>query len=138
MKTIRICSIVIASFALTGAMPAVAGLAPPSAPRPGAQVIMAEADVSVADRATYAQKAQAELQQWRVKLDQFGERAKADSNETRKSMSEDLNKAWTKARDASARLETASAADWESAKAAFKKASDELAALWAKVRAEVK
>ncbi|MGO8738898.1 hypothetical protein [Rhodoblastus sp.] len=99
---------------------------------------MAEAGASSADRATYAQKARAELQEWRVKLDRFGESAKAGSNEARKSASEDLNKAWTKARDASARLGTAAAADWESAKASFKKATDELAAMWAKVRAEVK
>ena len=137
MKAIRVCSIAIASFAVIGALPAVAGLAP-SAPRPAAQVKMAEADASAADRATYAQKARADLQEWRVKLDQFGESAKADSGAARKTASEDLNKAWTKAKDASARLETAGAADWESAKASFKKATDELAAMWAKVRAEVK
>ena len=137
MKAMRICSIALASFAVTGALPAAAGLAP-SAPHPAAQVKMAEADASAADRATYAQKARADLQAWRVKLDQFGERAKAESNAARKTASEDLNKAWTKAKEASARLETAGAADWESAKAAFKKASDQLAALWAKVRAEMK
>lgn len=137
MKAMRICSIVLASFAVTGALPAVAGLAP-SAPRPAAQVKMAEADASAADRATYAQKARADLQEWRVKLDQFGKGAKAESDAARKTASENLNKAWTKAKDALARLETAGAADWESAKASFKKASDELAAMWAKVRAEVK
>ena len=58
--------------------------------------------------------------------------------EAQKSAVNDLNAAWTKASDAAAKLETTRAADWESAKASFNKASDELAATWSKVRAEVK
>jgi len=134
---ILIRAIVIAPSSLIGALPATANLAP-SAPHPVAQVKMAEAGPSTADRDAFAQKARAELQEWRVKLDRFGENAKAGSKEALKTASDDLNKAWTKAKDASAKLETARAADWESAKASFRTASDELAAMWTKVRAEVK
>jgi uncharacterized membrane protein len=135
MQKILVRSIVVASFALVGALPAAAGLAP-SAPSPAVQ--MAEAGPATADRASYAQKARADVQEWRVKLDRFGESAKTDSRAAWKTASEDLNTAWIKAKDASARLETASEAEWNSAKVSYKQASDELAAKWTKVRADVK
>jgi len=62
----------------------------------------------------------------------------AGSNVARKAASQDLGAAWTKAGEVSARLETAAAADWERAKAYFRKTSDELAATWMKALAEVK
>lgn len=127
----------IAPFALMGVSPASAGSPPSPPPRP-AQLQMAEANVSKDEHTAYAQKAQAELQVWRVKIDEFGASAKAVSKEAWKTAAEDLNRAWAKAKDASAKLETAGEADWQSAKASFKKASDELAATWTKVRAEVK
>jgi len=137
MKKLLIRSFVIGSIIVTGALPASADLAP-AEPRPAAQVEMAESGATTADRTTYAEKARAEVQEWRVKLDQFVESANTGSKEARKTASEDLNKAWTKTKDAAARLETAGAADWEIAKASFQNASDELAAKWAKLRAEKK
>jgi uncharacterized membrane protein len=129
--------IALASFAVVVALPALAGLAP-SEPRPAARIEMAEANPSAADHTAYLQKAREELQVWRVKLDDFGARAKTDSIEARKAAADDLNTAWAKAKEASAKLETAGDADWESAKASFQKASDELAATWKKARADVK
>ena len=130
--------IMMASFVLAGAWPAAADLAP-SAPRPAAQVQMAEASSSAAvERGAYTQKAREEMQQWRVKLDQFGESAKAGSNDARKAASQDLDAAWAKTKEASARLETAGEADWEMAKVSFKNASDALTATWTKARATVK
>ncbi len=137
MKKMLIRSIVIASFAVVAGLPVLANLAPP-APRPPAQIQLADASPSTADRNAYAQKARADLQVWRVKLDQFGESVKTESKAARATASEDLNAAWTKAKDASAKLETARAQDWESAKASFEQASDALSAKWAKVRADVK
>jgi hypothetical protein len=137
MKKLLIRSFVIGSIIVTGALPASADLAP-AEPRPAAQVEMAESGATTTDRATYAEKAHAEVQEWRVKLDQFVESAKTRSKEARKTASDDLNKAWTKTKDAAARLETAGTADWEIAKASFQNASDELAAKWAKLRAEKK
>jgi hypothetical protein len=130
-------SILIAPIALLVALPANAGMTP-SAPRAVTRVRMAEANTSSADRNDYTKKARADLQAWRVKLDDFGASAKVDTKEARKVAADDLNKAWTKAHDASAKLETVGATDWESAKASFRKASDELAATWTKVEAEVK
>ncbi len=137
MQKILIRPIVVATFALTGALPAAADLAPP-APRPSVHVKMAEASPSTAERGAYTQKAREHVQQWRVKLDQFGESAKAGSSEARKAESQDLDASWSKAREALARLETAGAADWEMAKVSFKESSDALAATWTKIRAEVR
>ena len=64
------------------------------------------------------------MQIWRVGLNQFGGSAKAGSNVARKAASQDLGAAWIKAGEVSARLETAGAADWERAKAYFRKTCD--------------
>jgi hypothetical protein len=119
---ILIHTIIIATFVLMGALPATAGVAP-CARGPAALLKMADAG---------------DVKEWRVKLDKFDESAKVDSKEAQKTAAEDLNKAWSKASDAAAKLETTSVADWESAKASFNRASDELAATWTKVRAELK
>jgi uncharacterized membrane protein len=128
--------IAIAPFALLGALPAIAGS--PSAPRPAAYIEMAEANISTNEHSAYVQKAQAELQAWKVKLDDFGARAKDKSKQARKAAADELNASWAKAREASAKLESAGQADWDSAKASYKTATDELAATWTKVRAELK
>jgi uncharacterized OsmC-like protein len=119
--------VVIALFTRAGVSPATAGAAP-CAPRPADLLKMADAGAYYADRGACAQKARSDVEAWRVKLDM----------DMQKRATDDLNKAWTKASDAAAKLETTSAADWESAKASFNKASDEFAATWTKVRAEVK
>jgi hypothetical protein len=136
MRTLII-RLLVAPIALMSALPAMAGMAP-SAPRPSALVQIAEADASAAEHAAYAETARAELQVWRVKLDEFTASAKDDVKAARKAASDDLNKAWTKTKDASVRLETAGAADSESAKATYKNASDAMAATWTKARADVK
>jgi antitoxin component HigA of HigAB toxin-antitoxin module len=130
-------SLLVAPIALWIAAPANADLAP-SAPRPAAEVQVAEASTSPAEHKTYAQQARDGLDVWRGKLNDFGASAKADAKGTRQAATEDLNKAWVKANEALARLEVASTADWESAKTAFGKASDELATSWTKARADVK
>ncbi len=104
----------------------------------GAGSQMAETEALPPGHDAYLQRVRAEMGEWRVKLDKFADRAAAKSQEARKAAAADLNEAWRKTRDAAARLETASAADWESAKASFKKASDELAAAWSKAVAEAK
>ncbi len=130
-------ALVIAPFVLAGALPAAAAEAP-CAPGPATLLKMADAGAYNANRGACAQTAQSNIKEWRIKLDKFEENAKVDSKEAQKSAVKDLNAAWTKASDAAAKLETTRAADWESAKVSFNKASDELAATWSKVRAEVK
>lgn len=51
---------------------------------------------------------------------------------------DDLHRAWTKTQAASHRLETVGADGWDSAKASFETASQELAEAWHKVHPEQK
>jgi hypothetical protein len=137
MKKMPVHAFVVAAFLGAGGGPALAELAPTS-PRPAAPVELVETDPAEADQASTAQKARAEVREWRVKLDTFGESAKTHSSEAWKAASENLNAAWIKTREASARLEAAAGADWKSAGASYRQASDELAAKWTKVRADLK
>jgi hypothetical protein len=136
MKTLIRC-IVIAPLALIGALPAVAASSQRGLPAV-ANVKMAAADASTTDHSTYAQKARADVLEWRRKLDEFGKTAEAKGKEARKAAMDDLDAAWTKVRDASAKLETAGTAGWASAKASFENASDAMSETWKKARAEIK
>jgi hypothetical protein len=137
MKNTAFVAIVVASFALGGGLQALADIAP-SAQNPAVEIELAEAGPVAADRASYVEQAHAEVKEWRVKLDRFGDSAKASSKAAWNTASDDLNAAWARTREASARLETAGAADWDRAKASYRQASDALEAKWAKVRADVK
>lgn len=110
---------------------ALAGVAPASAD-PGAQAQPVEATAPAADRSATVEKAKAQLSDWRIKLDAYAEKVRVESQPARTEAAEDLNKAWAKTKDAAARLETASAAEWANAKAEFNKQSDAMAASWAK------
>ncbi len=115
--------VIVASLALIGVAPA---SAEPARSAPAA--------APVADRGATLQKAREDLNDWRLKLDAFAEKAKTQCQAARAEAAEDLNTAWRKTKDAAARLETASAAEWASAKAKFKKESEAIAASWAKVK----
>ena len=115
--------LIVAPLALIGVAPA---SSEPAQPAPAA--------APVADRGAIVQKARDDLHDWRLKLDAYAEKVKTDSQASRAEATDEMNKAWTKAKDAAARLETAGAAEWASAKAEFNKDSDAMAASWAKVK----
>jgi hypothetical protein len=73
------------------------------------------------------------MQDWRQKLHDFGERAKAKGQEEGKAAGNELNAAWTKADAEEHTLEAASAEGWASAKISFEKASHDLKELWDKI-----
>ena len=129
-------SIVIGPLLLIGALPA-AGQAT-LALGSGAPVQLAAGADSTADRDTYTQKAREEMQEWQRKLHDFSEKAAAKGKQLDKAAKNDLNKAWTKAKAASSRLQTAGAEGWASAKSSFEEASRELADAWDKIRPEDK
>jgi hypothetical protein len=127
--------LVVAPLAFAGAPMgiSVAWAAPPSpATQTQPQPETATPAAPVADRSAYLQKAKAQLHEWRVKLDGYAESAKAKTEAAQTAAAEDLNKAWTKTKIAADRLETATAAEWQSAKDGFQKESDALSAAWAK------
>lgn len=119
-------SITAASLILMAALPAAAQ---------SARLLNSNASVhdSASDRNTYTQRARSEMQEWRRKLDEFGDSAHVKAKEANKVAVDDLNKAWTRTEDASRRLENAGADDWRSAKASYKVASRKLTLAWHKV-----
>jgi hypothetical protein len=96
------------------------------------------AAISDTERTTYTEKARAEMLVWQQKLHDFGERSKVKATDAQTRATNDLNQAWADTEAASARLESAAAEDWESAKTSFRKASDQLAVAWRNIGAEAK
>jgi hypothetical protein len=91
-----------------------------------------------AERDTYMQKARAEMLVWKQKLQEVGEKTKANATKAQAKASSELNEAWSQTKAASARLETAAAKDWEGAKTSYRNASDKLALAWQNIGAEKK
>jgi Spy/CpxP family protein refolding chaperone len=85
-----------------------------------------------AERDIYVQKARDEVQAWQQKLHDLREKTRIKNSEANITARKNLNTAWTEAEDASHKLETVGAGDWESAKVSFQKASQKLAAVWEK------
>jgi hypothetical protein len=134
---ILIASVVIGPLMLIGALPAAAG---PSAlpPDSGGSVRMAAAGDATADKDSYTQKAQDQMQEWQRKLHDFSVKAEAKGKEASAAAKNDLNQAWTKAEAASRKLQTVGAEGWESAKVSYEKASRELTDAWDKMGPEAK
>lgn len=119
-------AIVLGPLILVGTLPAVAGQSSSS----GTKIQMAAGSNSTADRDTYTQKTQGEMQEWQQKLRAFSETAKARGETAGNAAENELNTAWSKAQAEARKLQIAGAADWESAKASYEKASRELADAW--------
>lgn len=126
---ILIAAIVIGPLMLIGALPAVAGQST-HVLGSGAQIRLAANGGSTADRDTYIQKAQNEMQEWQRKLQDFSAKAAAKGQQAGDAAEHDLNRAWTKADAASRELQTVGAEGWKSAKTSFETASRELAETW--------
>lgn len=129
-----ITAIVIAPLALAAALPA----ASQTLRTPQQSTPIRLAAISDTERTTYTEKARAEMLVWQQKLHDFGERSKVKATDAQTKATNDLNQAWANTKTASARLETAAAEDWESAKTSFRKASDQLAVAWRNIGAEAK
>ena len=114
---------------LIGTLPAAGQSIQPT--RPTASSRVAAADWK-AERDAYVQNARDKVQEWQREQHDFREKARnAETNiKTRKH----FNTAWTEVENASRKLETAGAEDWESAKVSFHKASQKLAAVWEKIK----
>ena len=130
-------AIVIGPLALLGALPAAAD---PSTRdhRAHATVQLAVAGDPAGDRDSYSQKARDDMQEWQRKLHDFGDKTEAKGKEVGNAANDDLNRAWSKAKEASDKLQTMSADGWDSAKASFERASHELADSWHKVHPDDK
>ena len=125
-------AVFVTSIALLCALPAIAK------PSDSSVKQMAEASATTPDHTSYTQQARDQVQQWRSKLDAFGLASKNNGKAAWKKTSAELDAAWDKAKEASARLETASATEWERAKAYFEKTSHDLSKRWSKLNSKPK
>jgi hypothetical protein len=121
-------SVVVGSLLVIAALPAVAGQS--TAPNTHIQ-LAADSD---ADRGQYTEKAQDDVDQWKQKVHDFGEKAKTTGQQGSAAAKDDLDKAWTKAKVAADGLKTAGADGWQTAKMSFEKAKSDLANTWDKIK----
>jgi hypothetical protein len=126
-----IAPLLIGSLALAGVSPAAAQSKPAS--DPGTSVGMSPARDAATERSNFTQQARDEVRNWQQKLHDFDAKAQVKATAAEASASKELNEAWAETESASGQLETAAEADWVSAKASFKTASNKLAVAWHKV-----
>ena len=124
-------AIIISPIMLLGALPAVGQPTPRFGS--GAPVRLAAGDDTAADRNTYVQKAQEEMQDWQRKLHEFGEQAEAKGRDASSAAEKGLNDAWIKAKDASGKLQTVGDEGWQSAKSSYENARRDLAETWRRI-----
>jgi hypothetical protein len=127
---------ILATLTLAGALPAAAESKP--ATGQAAPVRPATTRDPAAGRETFMQRARDEMGIWQQKLNDFTTKAEASGAAAQVKAKKSLDSAWADTKTASARLETAGAADWESAKASYRKASHKLAVAWQKIAHEKK
>lgn len=126
--------IVIGPLTLYGALPTAAGQSISSE----MPIQLAAGGNSTADRDAYTQKALDAVREWKRKLQDFSEKAKAKGEEERKAVEKELDAAWTKADAEQRKLQSASAEGWERAKISFEEASHDLNEVWDKIRPDDK
>jgi len=90
------------------------------------------------DRDTYAQRARDDMQEWQRKLQDFTKESASEGTAAETTAEHDLNVLRIEAEAASRKLQTVSADGWASAKTSYKKASQDLAKAWQKVRPDDK
>ncbi len=119
--------LLIGLLALTGASPAVAQSKPADK---STSIGLSTTRDPAADRSSYTQQAQDEVRLWEKRLHDFDAKAQIKATAAEANASKELNDAWTETKNASNQLETAAEADWDGAKASFKKANDKLVVAW--------
>ena len=128
---------VIGPLMLVGLLPVAAGQATFGLGSGGAPIQLVD-NASTTDRDTYLQQARADMHDWEQKLRDFSAKVDAKGQKVDNAADNDLNRAWTETQDASNRLQTASAQDWQSARISYEKATRDLANAWDKIRPEDK
>ena len=86
------------------------------------------------DRTTYLQRAEAEMDGWRLKLHGMEDKAEATGQVAATAAEADLRTAWNRTEVDARNLRTATATGWEDAKSSFEQASRDLQHAWAKSR----
>jgi hypothetical protein len=93
---------------------------------------------SARDRDSYVQKVQAEIQEWRQKVEAFDKKADAKAQTAGETAKHDLHIAWTRTEAESHKLSSASADAWEDAKRSFETMSQSLKDTWQRANSDAK
>lgn len=83
-----------------------------------------------AKRNDYLGRARADLEDWKVKIDDFSDRARAEGRAQDKSADAEMAQSWARLKNHTAKLEAAGLDDWDEAKAALERARRDLVARW--------
>ena len=102
----------------------------PAASQPAAPAAIA----ATPDRTTYLQRAEVEMDGWRLKLHGMEDKAEATGQVAVTAAEADLRTAWNRTEADARNLRTATAAGWEEAKSSFEQASRDLQHAWDKSR----
>ncbi len=86
-----------------------------------------------ADRTTYLRKKDSKMEEWRSEIGHFAERTQEKATAAGDAASHEIHIAWSHVEQASAKLDVAGEDGWDSAKAAYERASQDLEATWARV-----
>ena len=103
-----------------------------------ARVLLAANNDSPIARDSYVQKARADVEGWRSRIEKASDNAFAKGKHMGKATKNDLSAALSKAETASARLESVATEGWENAKVDYEKASKDLQKAWSKIHPEQK
>jgi len=113
---------------------------------PGALPAAAQSNGST-DRDSYAKQAQDQVELWKQKLGdagdkvgstgkEVGQKAAATGKDAGDAAEKHLKQAWRKTQEAAGKLQTAGDKGWDSAKAAYERASSDLAKTWNKIHSD--
>jgi hypothetical protein len=129
------------AWIVIGPLVLIGGALPAAADQPASadtSIQLATGSGSSTDRDTYTQKARSDIRDWQQRLTAFGENAKAKGQQADNATENALTTAWARTQVSARRLQTATSEGWQSAKASYEKASDELADAWNRMRADDK
>jgi len=85
---------------------------------------------------TYLQKSRTEMEEWRNKIHNAGERAEAKGHEANASAKARFNRAWTATERQWRKLQTESAESWDRTRRAYERMTADLRAQWHKIHPE--
>lgn len=89
-----------------------------------------------ADRESYTHQAQDQVELWKQKLGEAGDKTAATGKDVGDATKQHLDQAWHKTQEAAAKLQKAGDKGWDGAKAAYEKASHDLARTWNKIHSD--
>lgn len=130
MKTL-IAALVIGPLVLSGPSRALTTFSSPPTD-PTNLIKPADTLVTTADHKIYMETKEAEMAQWRRKIDDFGAQTETQATRAGQAAALEVEGAWARVEQAASKLDTIGEAGWEGAKADYARAGVDLEETWAK------